>query len=344
MKAILIWTYHRVLPCGESGAVSQDIFDLQLQALVSAGYEFINTADLRSIINGDTDPGKRKLTMLTFDDGWADNLIWATPILERYSAKAVMAVNTALVNPGNRFRENLAPEYFKVIPSKKALELAAYGVNYDSFLTWDELKAVNDISLWDIQAHANSHYGCFYDMSNTRGFYPDFNHWTLEYALGCEPFEGAPRAEFQSILSHRRTRPVHEFLEAMKKAESDEQRKHICRTWKNPLEFVESEEEFRERIRGDMILCKNYLLDKLDVRAKALFWPWGHYSPESIAAAQECGFDLLFTMNKDALLSNSKALEIPRIAAPATISRFKKQMQVFTNPVLKSIRNIFSSG
>lgn len=341
MKPVLIWTYHRVLPDNGSSAVPQEIFDLQLRALVDAGYEFIDVGELLDIYNGDVDPGKRKLTMLTFDDGWADNLLWATPVLQEYSAKAVMAVNTALVNPGRS--EFINGDDYKIVSSKDALEQAAYKRDFSSFLTWDEMRILKDTGVWDFQAHGNCHLGCCQSMKNPRGFYPDFKHWTMEYAFGGELFDGAPRCEFDSILAERRTRPTAEFIEALKAAENNEQRMKICMETDDALEFMENEMEFRERIRGDMLICKNLLEEKLDVRSKAMFWPWGHYSDDSIEAAQDCGFELMFTMNKDSLRSTvNTAHEIPRIAAPATISRFKKQLKVFTNPVLKSIRDIFS--
>lgn len=339
MQNLLIWTYHRILPEPAKGAVDCATFEKQLAFLKSSGREFLDTAGLEKWFNKELDP-KKKYTVLTFDDGWADNLIWAAPILKSASAKAVIAVNTSLINPEKRKSEREKSINFN---AKDALESAVYGRNFDSFLTWEELGEIRDSGVWDIQAHGNSHLGCYNNLESIRGFYPEFKHWTMEYALGEPPFPGAPRAEFKSILSAPRTALSDELKNSLKKTSSDEERRALCKKT-DSITLLETEDEFKKRVKEDLISCKSQLDQRLGIKAKALFWPWGQYSQKSVEIALECGFEMLFSMRKDAVCADTNRHEIPRIAAPETLKRLKKQETVFSNRLLKSIRNIFSKS
>ena len=337
-KPVLVWTYHRVLPGGGPGAVDIDVFDSQIAYLAERGCCFLDTAGLEAWMDGRLDRSIR-YAMISFDDGWADNLVYATPVLQKYNVRAVLALNTAL--GGTPGREGT----FKVTPYKEALRLAACGIDRSSFLTWGGLEMMRDTSLWDIQAHGNSHYGSFQSLEKVRGFYPVSDHWTLQYALGEAPFPGAPRAEFRSSLCSPRTLPSEEFKTLLKRASSDEERFRICReNGAGALLPAETEPEFLKRIEDDFRSCSDIIYDKLSIRPASFFWPWGHYSPIAVKTALSCGYRMLFTMNKGAVTAATAKDGIPRIAAPASFSRFRKQFKIFSSPLLRKLRRIFSKG
>ncbi len=342
MRPLLIWTYHRILPGPFKGAVDLSSFSGQIECLRKAGYEFVDTNGLKRWLDGELDRSKR-YTMLTFDDGWADNLIWASPVLRDAGVKAVMAVNTSLVNPETRdFLIENNPEKFQIVESKKALGDAVYKRDYSSFLSWEELGRVKESGVWDIQAHGNSHLGCYRDLKSVRGFYPEFKHWTMEHALGEPPFHGAPRAEFESILSAPNTVISEDLKLKLKSTDGDVERLKACIECSDALRQTESEDEFKQRVREDLTCCKKLLQEKLDVNAESLFWPWGHFSRLGVDVGRECGYEMFFTMHKDAVTDKTDKTEIPRIAAPESIRRFKKQKTVFSNRLFSKIRKIFS--
>lgn len=332
---ILVWTYHRVLPEASAGAVSAEIFERQIESLVKAGYKFIGTAELALSLRVRL-PHMEKCTMLTFDDGWADNLIWATPILKKYSAKAVLALNTGLVN--DKSGEIRNPGTYKIMNSKDALNSAAYGRDNSSFLTWNELLEMKKSGVWEIQAHGNTHFGCYGSFDEIRGFFPDKHHWTMEYALGEPPFPGAPRTTFKSILSDRKTALSEDLKTALREAKSDSARKKLCKSHSSPAIAIESPEEFEKRVTDDLTCCKKTINEHLGLIPDCLFWPWGHYSPTSIRIAKKCGFRMLFTMDKDAVTEKTLLDKIPRIAAPAEFEDFKRQLAIYSTPLLRSFR------
>ncbi|MFA6567324.1 MAG: polysaccharide deacetylase family protein, partial [Victivallales bacterium] len=295
---LLVWTYHRVLPEASSGAVCTDVFEKQIAYLAKAGYRFIGTADLELFLNEKL-PQTEKHTMLTFDDGWADNLIWATPILKKYSAKAVLALNTGFINKNSCEIRNSGN--YKTIDSKTALGAAAYGKDYSSFLTWNEVLEMKKSGVWEMQAHGNSHFGCYSDFDKIRGFYPDRQHWTMEFALGEPPFYGAPRTTFRSVLSDRKTILCDDLKTALRQTNSDRKRKKLCENHSSPLDTIETPEEFEKRVTDDLNSCRKSISENLGQTPDCLFWPWGHYSDSSVKIAKECGFRMLFTMEKDAV-------------------------------------------
>ncbi|MFZ2656129.1 MAG: polysaccharide deacetylase family protein [Victivallales bacterium] len=335
---ILIWTYHRVLPAASSAAVSADEFERQIAYLAESGYKAIGPAELELFFNGRL-PRYDKYTMITFDDGWADNLIWATPILKRYSAKAVLALNTGLMNKeGRSIRKD---GNYEIIDSKKALEESVYGKGSRAFLNWNEILDMKNSGVWEFQAHGNSHFGCYSKFDKIKGFFPEKPHWTMEYALGEPPFPGAPKVSFRSTLAGKRTVMSGDLKDSLKKASGDSERTRLCQAHPAPVKVLETDEEFEMRVEADLSECKKTLLETLGVETSSLFWPWGQSSEASVRIAKKCGFKMLFTMEKDIVTRKTSPDHIPRIAAPANFADFKKQLTIYSNSIFRKIKKFF---
>ncbi|MER3428827.1 MAG: hypothetical protein C4334_12170 [Pyrinomonas sp.] len=96
-RQALILVYHRI---GDSGgdpwklSVSPSHFKEHLEVL----RRFYRTASLRQIIS-DLQRGrlKRQCVVITFDDGYRDNLIQAKPLLERYDVPATVFVISGFI-------------------------------------------------------------------------------------------------------------------------------------------------------------------------------------------------------------------------------------------------------
>ena len=205
MSSLLVWTYHRILPDGGPAAVSPEALRSQIKHLRGKGYDLLDSSGLSDWLAQRLDRG-RKYAMLTFDDGWVDNWIWATPVLSELGAKAVLAINTGLVELSQDGPAPRSANNYAVIDSKSALGKAVFDGDRSSFLNLSELREMAKSGVWDFQAHGSSHYGCYQNLRNIRGFHPEFWHWTMERALGRKPFPGAPRAEFTSELATPRAR------------------------------------------------------------------------------------------------------------------------------------------
>lgn len=120
-QKIPIFVYHSVRPHIQGESKSQDLYDItpelfeeQLKYLHDNGYHTITTKDL--FVDKETHKVVTtiaKPVMLTFDDGWKNQYIYAYPLLKKYNAKAVIYIYTKPVG---------APK----------------------FLSWDEIKEMKD--------------------------------------------------------------------------------------------------------------------------------------------------------------------------------------------------------
>lgn len=317
---MLIWYYHRILPQKGRAAVSIATFEKQIALLKMTGHNFIDCAQLASFLF-EGKPLPPKTTMITFDDGWADNLFFATPILAKFAVRAVLALNTGLANLDSC--EIRSQKDYTIKDSKLALADAAIRNDKSSFLTAAEIKAMFESGCWDIQSHGNSHLACYHSLDKIRGFYPEKQHWCMEYALGEPPFDGAPRAKFASTLSYPKTALSEELKEKLRSAKNDFERLAIIeKNAKNGVVTIESAEEFSARVRYDLLESKNKIKELIGKEPIAFFCPWGDSSPALRKIALECGFKMQFTTIKSALSKDCDPTILPRVPAPGGISAF----------------------
>ncbi len=321
-RNVTVILYHRILPHNSVLGISCDAFEAQLKFLKKKDYCFLDSTSLAEFFAGCLDP-VRKYILLTFDDAWADNFFYATPLLEKYSAKALIAVCSSLVNPIKTVRKL---SEFDIKDDKTGLEDAVYGESFTQFLSWDELRLMKSSGIWDYASHGGTHLASYSSLNKIRGFHPVESHWTMKFALDGEIFVGAPRAEFRSVLSAPMTRLATDLTNRLREANTDAERLKICSGFKNPIELIETDEEFKIRVSRDLTESKKTLHDKLGVDTKCLVWPWGHYSEISENIALNCGYKMLFTTEKGKLSANSSSVRIPRIVAPKTLSHFKRRI------------------
>lgn len=126
-----ILVYHIIRPSYPSDsyqikalAQTPEVFDAQMKYLSDADYRVITFATLENYLNKGT-PLPKNPVIISFDDGWSDQLKFAFPILQKYNYIATFFVFT---NP----------------------------INTRGFLTWDNLKTLRDAGM-TIAAHSRSH-------------------------------------------------------------------------------------------------------------------------------------------------------------------------------------------
>lgn len=103
--ALRVLCYHKVHPSHyDRFTVTVKQLHAQLKYLVCNEFQFIRLRDLLP----DASLPRRPL-LLTFDDGYVDNLEYAQPVLQRYNAKATVFVVTAHCGGYSCWDENSAP-------------------------------------------------------------------------------------------------------------------------------------------------------------------------------------------------------------------------------------------
>ena len=100
--------------------------------------------------------------------------------------------------------------------------------------------------------------------------------------------------------------------------------------------------EFETMLREDIMNCRQYLNDLTGRRGNIFFWPYGHYSIRAAEIVRECGYDLQFTVKKGVCNPKDPSLVLPRIGV-SRWKKFRKNCIVFNNPLLRKMRQFFSS-
>ena len=130
--------YHSILknPVKQTQyVVSPETFEEDLKYIKKAGYTPVFMKDVIAFVE---DKGELpdKPIVLTFDDGYYNNLYYADPILEKYDMKAVFSVVGEMT------------EQFSYEPDRNP--------NY-SHVTWDDIFTMHMSGHWEIQNHS---YAC----------------------------------------------------------------------------------------------------------------------------------------------------------------------------------------
>ncbi|MCK9282346.1 MAG: polysaccharide deacetylase family protein [Melioribacteraceae bacterium] len=134
-QGAIVLEYHSVNPNSKSFlSITPEAFLKQMLFLRSNNWNIISLLDLVTLIeNGNEIPDKT--VVITFDDGYKDNLDHAFPILEKYKIPATIFVPSALVGKSMVNRE---------------------GYSLD-LLSWDELSFLCQSNLITIGSHTATH-------------------------------------------------------------------------------------------------------------------------------------------------------------------------------------------
>jgi peptidoglycan/xylan/chitin deacetylase (PgdA/CDA1 family) len=98
-----ILMYHKVKPVAlDPWTVGVAELDRQLAHLKSAGYRSISCQELINHLNGHAALPARPV-LITFDDGYSDNLLHACPLLERHGLRATMFLPVKFIGGENEW-------------------------------------------------------------------------------------------------------------------------------------------------------------------------------------------------------------------------------------------------
>ncbi len=114
--------------------VKPEVFFDQINTLKKSGYNFITFSELNDIENGTKVMPERPI-IITFDDGYLNNYVYAYPILKELEAKAtIFVITNNLPNVANQFSED------KI-----------------NFMSWEQMQEFSKTDVIDIQSHTNKH-------------------------------------------------------------------------------------------------------------------------------------------------------------------------------------------
>lgn len=285
-----------------------EVFENQLKWIERCGYKTLTFQDVYDyVINEITVP--KKSVLLTFDDGYLDNYVFAYPLLKKYGMKGTIFVNPDFVDTSKGLRKTLddAATINDIQNLKKI-----------GFCNWEELRKMDQESVLDVQSHAKTH--TWYPKSDK---IIDFRHpgdeyiwmdWNenpenkpkLQYIDWSKAQLGKAIFEHEKALSSKRVFINEEFQ--LKLAEYVRRNGGVD-FYKNPnwkailfnvadklkkeyvvLEKTETERDYLERITYELDFSKREIEKRLNKKVSFFCWPGGSGTKEGVKIANELGY------------------------------------------------------
>ena len=352
-----VFYYHSVAPAPFEGwvlkflTIQLAIFEDQLAWLKANHFKSIFLDDWSAIRTGQK-TGTGKEVCLTFDDGLLDNWVYAFPLAKKYGLRFTLFVSPECIDPQNVVRPTLEDVWNE---NCRAEDLNALG-----YLTWNELKIMQESGVVDVQSHTMTHakyiaspllkkfyYGGF------EGLHPILNaHPEMRASYMHEPdFEkrlpwGAPLFEESSAVTVKKhsIQPAfaeevfalagkHDLASANQRPAFEAEARQLHENYRQSgqlLESVETETDYQARLAYEIIDSKSIIEEQLKKPVQFLCWPHGDNTAEAHDLAKQAGY--LATTSGKMDSEKNKPGRIPRIGADFTnalpVSRLKFQYKI----------------
>ena len=161
MRPVPVLMYHHVSPHkGDMVSTAPDVFEWQMRRMKEAGYRSLDASELLGVISGEYSPQER-CALITFDDGYLDNFVYAFPVLKKYGIRALIFAVTDWVDGAEDEgmpRGALLDEFKKSPPThdgcKRLMEKGSHSLVSIDWAMASERKASG---LIEIGSHMKSH-------------------------------------------------------------------------------------------------------------------------------------------------------------------------------------------
>lgn len=281
------------------------VFEAQMAHIRRAGMTPITLDD---VVRGIADPSTlpERPVAVTFDDGYLDNWLFATPILERYEIQATLFPPTSFVDRSGGVRPRAG-----VHPG----DPASY-----AFMTYDELRAMESTGLVRVESHSATHAEIVSGPEILDFHHPGADPYWLYWQIYPERMPG------WLTTDHRREiplgTPVHRHGYAMveRRWTHPQEQVEACRAhvragggerffdrpgWREELHRVareaappdwddparlESPRDYRDRVLRDLTESREELEREMGHPVRFLCWPCGLFDDTVRAWAHEAGY------------------------------------------------------
>lgn len=153
---IVVLMYHHVSPAGGAFTVSPEHFRAQMALLAASPYRVLSGSEFTAIRQGRQELGSPAV-LITFDDGWLDNWVYALPVLREYSIPSVWFVVTGWPGEG-RSRSGSDLARWEAPSHGEAMAMTAADSQRDiAVMRWSELMESRATGLVEIESHSHTH-------------------------------------------------------------------------------------------------------------------------------------------------------------------------------------------
>lgn len=150
-----VMMYHHISPTAGAITCSPKHFEDQLSWLAQRNYTSLTADQFAAHLQGHPVPARSVL--ITFDDGYFDNWVYAYPLLKKYGFNAVLFVVTSWVNDGpvRPTSTQANPPY---TPSHRECDqLIRQGHSDQAILRWSEIQHMSADGVFEFHSHTHTH-------------------------------------------------------------------------------------------------------------------------------------------------------------------------------------------
>ena len=151
--SVPVLMYHHVSPAGGFISVTPENFDSQLAWLAKHGYRALTTAEFLDHLSG-RQPAPARSVLITFDDGYLDNWVYAYPLLKRHGYHATFFIVTGQLGEGPA--RNAIPAE-DIVPHQECEARIAQGRADSVMLRWEEVRAMRQGGYAEFHSHTHTH-------------------------------------------------------------------------------------------------------------------------------------------------------------------------------------------
>jgi len=145
--SVPVLMYHHVLSKDSFIATGIDNFEKQM-AFIAKNYKTLTSEEFKEFKKGEISVSKNSV-LITFDDGWRDNLELAYPILKKFNLKATLFIVTGWVDKASE------KEYSFVERNHSECKRIVKERPNEVILNWTQVENMQDV--FDIHSHTHFH-------------------------------------------------------------------------------------------------------------------------------------------------------------------------------------------
>lgn len=147
--------YHHVSPKPGLVTCSPENFRAQMAWLARHGWHTLSTTAFAECLVTGVIP--KKSVLITFDDGYLDNWVYAYPVLKEFGQRATLFLITGWIGAGAP-RGNVEQSFVPDVPThREAMAAADAGRLDDAFLRWSEVEAMSADGTFEFHSHTHTH-------------------------------------------------------------------------------------------------------------------------------------------------------------------------------------------
>ncbi len=346
LGSLPVLTHHLVSNDTRFLSVTPKIFEEQCRALADNGWRGIGLEEAEAfLIEGK--PLPKKSFLMTFDDGYLDNYVYAFPIMQKYGHKGVVfAVSSRissaqidceqqLAKTGTTLRSTMTEEQRVGGSEPETItvnnlvieEPTGEKTRVPLFFNWDEARLMERSGSMAVAGHSVNHSRVYTDHHFSNFIQPGdrldhFDNITGEACFGMPAFASEPELMARAFLpSPELIKRIVELVPQENTAarqffaceDSVLKLRELVEDFRGRLGHYETEKETRERMAAIMETSQTVLSRELGHDVKSFCWPWGGFSETARQEGLKAGFKVFYTTRR--------GTNLPR--RPLAVRRFK---------------------